>query len=181
MPPDYLISKENALKQYAAADHLLRVTFPLVKDKALFLAIIHHLLSSLENAVEAMILYDAHLHSQLSLRKEEVVKKELLKKEVSFQRKIAIFRENVMKRYKISPEFTALALDLQRILVLHKKSPMAFRRGTKFVVCTDDYRLRIISEQDIREYVAKTSQFLRIMGSIVTVKKRTKKLPSDRK
>ena len=80
MPPDYLISKENALKQYAAADHLLRVTFPLVKDKALFLAIIHHLLSSLENAVEAMILYDAHLHSQLSLRKEEVVKKELLKK-----------------------------------------------------------------------------------------------------
>jgi len=174
MPPDHILSQEKALKQYAAADHLFRVTFPLVKDKTLFLAIIHHLVSSIENAVEAMILYEAHHHSRPSLLKEE-----LLKKEASFQQKIALFRENVMKRYKISPEFTPLALDLQRILVLHKKSPMAFRRGTKFVVCTDDYRLRIISEQDIREYVTKTSQFLRIMEYIVTVKKRTKKLTSD--
>ena len=100
MPLDYIISKEKALQQYTTAEHLLQVTFPLVKDKTLFLAIIHHLVSSLENAVEAMIFYDAYLHSLPSL----------LKKGVSFQQKMTIFREKVMKPYHISPVCDCLPL-----------------------------------------------------------------------
>ena len=48
---DYLVKRDTALKNLKTADHLLNITYPLVKDQKLFLSVLDHLFLALVNSI----------------------------------------------------------------------------------------------------------------------------------
>ncbi len=151
------MARERAHQQYNAASHLLKVTMPLVKDPKLFLGILHNLFNALEASMDAILAYDQEL--QLIPPFAD-----------NFAAKFNVFQQKSIRRYNLPSEYPALMLDLKETLELHKKSPMEFQRGSRLVICQQDYQVRAISAQDVNLYLAKTGRFLALMEEIIRFK-----------
>ena len=61
MTSNYILSKQKVFQQYDTAFHLLKVTFPLVKDQKLLMGVIHNLFTSLELCMDAILRYEREL------------------------------------------------------------------------------------------------------------------------
>ena len=152
---DFLRAKDNATQKYEGARHLLNVTFPTVKDPKLLLGVIDNLVGSLEHSIEAILIYERLLRFVPVYSNDP-------------KSQFNLFRSKSMRRNNISPEYVNLYLDLKEILELHKKSPMAFQRGNKFVICNKDYMLKTLSINDIRKYLEQTKEFLAITEKVIS-------------
>ncbi len=157
MPLSYLAARERAHQQYDAASHLLKVTMPLVKDPKLFIGILHTLFNSLEASMDAILAYDREL--QLIPPFAD-----------TFAAKFNAFQQKAVRRYNLPPEYPTLLLDLKETIDLHKKSPMEFQRGSRLVICQQDYQMKAFSAQDINIYLTKTGRFLALMEEIIRFK-----------
>ena len=152
MPADYKELLAKARFQYDAADHLLKVTFPLVKDPKLLIGVLSNIFISMNAAMEAALQYEHQL-------------KLIAKPTGSFRNKITTFRYRTAKRNKIPDPYIQLMVKLYEILELHKKSPVEFQRGNRFVICDDSYRLTAISLKDIKQHLEEAGDFVnRIEG-----------------
>ncbi len=147
MPADYLAAKAKAKQQYDAAFHLLKVTFPLVKDPKLLLGVVHNLFASMEATMDAILAYERQLRYIPSYQED-------------FQSRFNLFRLRCLKRNNIPTEYPMLMQELQEILALHKKSPMEFQRGNSLVICDRNYLLKTISLRELQQYVEQAKGFL---------------------
>lgn len=154
---NYHSAREKARQQYDAAFHLLNVTFPLAKDPQLLMGVVNNLLSSLEHSLTAILAYERQLRLVPPYFD-------------NFQSKFNLFRLKSVQRNKISPDYVNLILDLKEILELHKRSPLEFQRGNRFVICTKDFQLKAISIKDLQEYLTKTKEFLALSEKIIKIK-----------
>ena len=152
---DFLKAKENATQKYEGARHLLNVTFPTVKDPKLLLGVINNLVGSMEHSIEAILIYERLLRYVPIYSNNP-------------KSQFNLFRQKSMRRNNISPHYVNLYLDLKEILELHKKSPMAFQRGNKFVICNKDYMLKTLSINDIKKYLEQTKEFLDITEKVIS-------------
>lgn len=152
---DFIAVRAKAIQQYEGARHLLNVTYPMVKDPKLLLGVINNINSSLEYSIEAILTYERQLRLVPVYHDD-------------FQSKFNIFRYKSVRRNKIPSELVNLVIDIKEILALHKKSPMEFKRGNRFVICTKDYRLKTISLHDLKKYLEQNKEFLNLMGKITS-------------
>ena len=154
-PREILTAKDNATQKYEGARHLLNVTFPMIKDPKLLLGVINNLSASLESSMDAILAYER------LLRLVPIYSD-------TFKSKFNLFRMKSVRRNNISPAAIHLISELRFILDLHKKSPMAFQRGNRFVICNKDYQLKVISIKDIQQYLYTTKNMLDLMQQIVS-------------
>lgn len=142
---DYKTLQERAEQQYRTAMHLLTVTYPLIKDPKLLLGIINNVFKVLENSLQAIIIHEAE------------------------QNKIApnlgCFREMLhqLQTY-FSKEQIQLMQEIQEIVDFQKKSPIEFRRKDCFVICGEDYDLKVVSLKKIKDYLEKTESVLAVIN-----------------
>ena len=151
---DYLVHRDKSLQQYEIAFHLLQVTFPLVKDPKLLIGIINNLFASLEHSLDTILNYEKQLMLVSTCSGD-------------FTSKFNLFRSKSVLRNKIPADYVNLIIDLREILEMHKKSPMEFQRGNRLVICTKDYRLKMISLKDIKSYLDRTKSFLNLVDFII--------------
>ena len=154
MSTDYQLSIQKAHQQYDAAFHLLHVTFPFVKDPKLLMGIISNISTSLEHVMDAVLAYERQLRLVPNYTDE-------------FQSKFNLFRYKCVRRNKIPQEFINMMIDLKELQVLHKKCPVSFQRGNKYVLSTQNYQLKIISIKDLKEYLNQTKEFLGLLDQII--------------
>ena len=154
MADDYLAAKERAQRYYDGAFHLLKVTFPLANDPKILIGVVHHLYLCMESCMEAILEHDQQL---------QLVPLNL----PTFERKLAIFCSKSARRYVIPDEMIASIASLHEIIELHKKSPMEFQRGNRFVISTSNYELKVISIQEIKSYLEQAEQLLAITGKVL--------------
>jgi len=154
MTSNYILSKQKAFQQYDTAFHLLKVTFPLVKDQKLLMGVIHNLFTSLELCMDAILRYEREL--QLIPAYSE-----------QFESKYRLFLSRSVRRNNIPLELVLLMKELNEILNLHRHSPMEFQRGNRFIISTKDYQLKSISISEINTYLQQTKQFLEVMDRVV--------------
>jgi hypothetical protein len=156
MPADYLLSVQKAHQQYDAAFHLLNVTFPFVKDPKLLMGVISNILSSLEHAMDAILAYERQLRLVPNYSNE-------------FLNKFNLFRYKCVRRNKIPQKFINMIIDLKEIETLHRKSPISFQRGNKYILASQNYQLKVISIGDIKNYLNQTKEFLAISTQIINI------------
>lgn len=130
----------------ALADHLLTMTYPLVKDPKLLVGV----LQTLARAHEQMI--------------DEVLHKESMQRKIipttAFATRFAQFKAILQKQdlFKQSHINTVQMIhDLHRE---HKRSPVEFSRGQKFVICDDDYSFRTLTPQQLKTHLQHTKDML---------------------
>ncbi len=153
---EFQLLREKAKNRIQIADHMLTMTYPLVKDTKLLLVIMENIFLALTCAMSSILHYD-RLFKRIPAFTD------------NFESKFNLFKERCIIKYNINKEYLKLLQDVKNIMVEHKKSPVEFERKGKFVICSDSYRLRTITINQIKDYIAKARAF--IQTSIVIVSK----------
>lgn len=144
----------EAKKKLALADHMLFVTHPLLKDPKLLLAVMENL-------------FLAQTHTMGSLLYYERIFKRVQPFFDTFESKYRIFSEKCAVRYNLDPDYLDFLRSIKDVLVAHKRSPIEFSRKDQFVICSDDYELKVLNVSEIKGFVAKTKQFYADIHSLI--------------
>ena len=145
--------REKAKKRISVADHILSVTYPLVKDTKLLLAVIENIFLAYTNTIGSLLYY-------------ERVFKKIPPFQENFESKFTMFKETCIHKYNIDRSYIADIQDLKNIIISHKKSPVEFARKDRFVICSDNYKLKTVSVDELKKQIDKAKLFIQEINNI---------------
>ncbi|MGB9748389.1 MAG: hypothetical protein ACP5OZ_00430 [Candidatus Woesearchaeota archaeon] len=145
----------KANKHLKIADHMLYVTYPLLKDYKLMPLILENIFLALTNALSAMLNY-------------ELVFKRVPKFSDNFESKFNVFKEHCFSRYHFDKEILNIIAEVKELVLKHRKSPVEFYKNDKFVICSEDYKIIVLSIEEIKKYIAKTKVFIQETNNIIS-------------
>jgi hypothetical protein len=152
----FLIDEANKLIN--RADHLLYVTYPLVKDNKIIINIAENVSTGLITAMEALLAYDK-LYKRIPIYSD------------SFEIKFDIFRNKIVPRYNIEREHVVLISDMKIFIENRKKSGTEFIKEDKFVIFRQN-KVDTMSFDKIKQNLNSSKEFLskvnRILGNVRT-------------
>jgi len=151
----FQVLRQDSLKNYQIADHILNVTYPLIKDTKLLVGVADNLFLSLTYAMSSILHYDR-------------IFKLVPPFQDNFESKFNAFRHKCVRRYQVNPEHINLINEIKEIIVLHKKSPVEFRHKDRFIICTKNYQIKAITSNQLKIYLTQTRQFLNLMAQITS-------------
>ncbi|MBU1204740.1 MAG: hypothetical protein KKA61_00880 [Nanoarchaeota archaeon] len=146
---------EKANQKLKIADHMIFMTYPLVRDNRLLLSIIQNIFLALANAMSSILYYERLFKKIPSFND-------------NFDSKFTIFRTKCVDRLNIDKKYIKLISEIKDIIVEHRKSPVEFERNNKFVICSSTYRMRTISIDEIKKYITETRMFIQEANNIVS-------------
>lgn len=151
----FQIARDKAIKNLKVADYMTFMTYPLVKDNRLLLAIMENIFLALTNSMGAILHYD-RLFKRVPPFSD------------TYESKYNLFRERCVQKYNLSSEYLKLMEEVKEIILQHKKSPVEFTRKDAFVICSDNYKIRTITIEKIKDYISKTKRFVKDMQTITS-------------
>ena len=143
------------MQKVKIADHMLFMTYPLVRDPKLLLAIMDNILASLDCGMSALLHY-------------EKLFKRIPPFNDSFSSKLEIFKNKMVPLHHLSPKYVQLIGDVKSIISDHRNSPVTFARKDKFVICSPSYTLKTLDINMIKKYVFETKLFVDNVSKIVS-------------
>ena len=145
---------ERAKKKFQLADHMLNVTYRLLKDTKLLLPIIENLFLSMANAMAA-VLYFERKYKKIPAFSD------------TFESKFNIFKQYCVSKHDIDKSYIGDMHEIKTIIIERKRSPVEFVRKERLVICDENYKIRSISTADIRSYLSKAKLFIEEMDNII--------------
>ena len=122
-----------------AVDHLVYVTFPLVKDKRMLLNIIAETKKAVALCINSILQYD-YLYKKIRLYKDT-------------KENFITFKEKCAPRYGISQQEVDKITVLFELAEKHKKSPLEFVRNDKVVIMSENFQTNTITVEKTKEFV----------------------------
>lgn len=148
--------RDEAKKKIRLADHMITMTYPLVKDPKMLMSALENIFLALANAMGSILYYERTF-------------KHIPPFSDSFDSKFNMFRSKVMEKHKINNKYAMLLQDMKEIILANKKSPVSFTRHDRFVICSDDYKnMMSITADTIKQHIAQAKDFIVIADSIVS-------------
>jgi len=147
---------EEANNTFKKADHLAYITYPVVKETKLLYIIVENLYAALMKGVEAVLCYERYY-------------KRIPPTIGGFNTELELFKDECIKRYNINRDCILLMTDLKKIIEARKRSPMEFTKNDKFVICSEDYKLKTLDIQKVKAYVDGTRTFIEKVNRIIRV------------
>jgi hypothetical protein len=151
---DYNELREEAKKKIRIADHMLFVTYPLIKDPKLLIAVIENIFLTLTNTTGYILYYERKFKNVPSFFD-------------TFESKYRVFSEKIVEKYKIDKNYLEFLKKIRNILIAHRRSPMEFSRKDKFVICSSDYKLEVLGVNEIKDYLEKAKSFFSLIDKII--------------
>jgi hypothetical protein len=152
---EFQLARNKALEKIKLADHMLTQTYPLVKDPKLLVAVIENIFLALTNGIASI------LHYERTFKRVPPFMD-------NFENKFAVFKQNCVERHSLGRETVDLISEIKEAVIAHRKSPVEFARKDNFVICQDDYKLKTISVEKIKNYISSTKSFLNKVSTIVS-------------
>jgi hypothetical protein len=145
----------KANKHLKIADHMLYVTYPLLKDYKLMPLILENIFLAQTNGLSALLNY-------------ELTFKRIPEFSENFESKFNVFKEHCFKRYHFDKEIINVLVEVKELVLKHRRSPVEFYKNNKFVICSDDYKLITLSVEGIKRYITKTKVFIQEINNIIS-------------
>ena len=136
----HLESLQRAIAQIRIADHMIYVTYPVIKDKRLLLKTIDHIYEALILTINSILQYD-FLNRRINLYKNNP------------QENFEIFIQKCARRYNITPEELNELQEVLAIVESHKKSPMEFLRKEQVVILSESLKTTLIDAEKLKKYL----------------------------
>jgi len=130
---------EKAEKTIQTVDHMVYVTFPLVKDKNLLLKILTETNLAVLNIVNAILQYE-YLYKRIDLTKDA-------------RSNLRLFTEKCAPRYSITSEEVKLILELLDLSKKHRESPFEFIKEEKVVILSENMHQSTLSLEKVKEFI----------------------------
>ncbi|HLC58658.1 MAG TPA: hypothetical protein VJI68_02260 [Candidatus Nanoarchaeia archaeon] len=119
---------KEAEKQLNTADHLAKVSYPILKENKILLSVVYHLFDAGNLIIEAILLY-------------EKLNKKINYLPTDFESKLKLFETEILSKNNFDRKIIISMNELNNIIKQHKESPIEFSRKENFVICNDDYSL----------------------------------------
>ncbi|MBI2650968.1 hypothetical protein HYX01_00680 [Candidatus Woesearchaeota archaeon] len=145
--------KDAAIKKLQIADHILTMTYPLVKDQRLLVSVLENLFLAFSYGMSSVLHY-------------ELFFKRVAPFPDNFASKFELFK-NCAAKYKFGNEHLRIMQEIKEIVLAHKKSPMTFSRNEDFVICNENYGLKRISANMLKEYINNAKLFIKNISTIL--------------
>ncbi len=174
------------------ADHLITMTYQMVKDNKLLLAAVENLYQALELSITSVLSYERmfkrippfhdELPSKLNIFSQNIAPKYNIDMSetvrgarlgASTQGKLTVSEHAQKHAPGCSPEvfdksYLKLIQDIGDIVKAHKLSPVEFTRSDKLVIASESYELRQLTPGLVKSYVEKSKKFVQDMEIIVS-------------
>lgn len=137
----------EANKAFKTADHLIYVTYPVLRDNKLLATALEHLYTAVANGMSALLYYDA-MYKRLSVFPKE------------FATQFRLFKESSAKRYGISEDVCLMISDVAELAQKRRESPMEFFRKDTYVIASPTYKLRMLTIEKMKQYLISAKTFL---------------------
>lgn len=137
----------TAEKTIQTADHMIYVTFPLIKDKRLLFKILQEMKNAIALCINSILQYE-YLYKRIKLYKDS---------RLNFR----IFIEKCVPRYGITKEEMNLILDLFDFVEKHKESPFEFIKDEKLVILSNGLRPKTMSVEKTKEFMVVAKSILK--------------------
>ncbi|RME52393.1 hypothetical protein D6783_04695 [Candidatus Woesearchaeota archaeon] len=151
---DFQEELASAKKQLRLADHMLAVTFPLLKETKLLLAVVDNLFRAVDHAVSALLRFERYY-------------KRIPAVPSSFEGRLAVLRLRVGKRVGLESEHLRFIQSLKSLVEERKKSPVEFARKGKVVICSSTYALRTLSVGELKKHLSSAKGFIKEVERVV--------------
>jgi len=148
------LNKASAMLQ--TADHLLYVTYPLVRDKRILLKILTEIYEAVFSAVNSILQYE-YIYKRIELSKNP-------------KENFIIFKEKCAPRFNISEEQTSRIVEIFRITEKHKQSPIEFLKGNKLIIMSDSVQTDAVTIEKMKEYLFLAKEIIK--KAEITIKNR---------
>jgi len=135
----YMQFFEDANKSFRRADHMLYITYPIVKEKRLLLKIFEEIHNSMKGIVNGILHYDS------AFKRVQIYKEAKMN--------LDVFRNFCAPRYSITPEQVEMIFQVLSLMKEHKESSMEFMRKDKVVIIAENMRVESISIEKLKEYL----------------------------
>lgn len=143
----YEESLNKATKEIKIADHILYVTYHIIKDKRLLIKALEQEYESLMNIINSILQYD-YLWKRIQLYKDS---------RLNFD----TFINKCSKRYNISEEEIREIKEFLLLIELHKKSPMEFMRREKVIIMSDSLKTNYIDYEKLKKYLEMVKRIIK--------------------
>jgi len=145
--------RELSNKKILLADHILTQTYPLLKDPKLLLSAVENIFLAYTNSIGSLLYYD-RLFKRIPSFND------------TFDSKIRVFRNHCVEKYDIKQEDINIIKEIKDIIVQHRKSPIEFSKEDRFVICSDDYKMKTIEVSDLKKMIKNAKDFIRKVNKI---------------
>ena len=136
-----------AEKKIQTADHMIYVTFPLIKDKRLLLKILQEIKNAVMDCISSILQYE-YLYKRITLYKNP---------KLNFK----IFIEKCAPRYQITKEDIKLILELFDFIEKHRESPFEFIKDDKVVILSNSLNQKTLTVEKTKEFLMLVKNILR--------------------
>ena len=148
---------DRANKAFKTADHLTYVTYPLLKDPKLVITVTENLYNAFVYGMDAFLAYE-RLYKRIHNIPED------------FNSRFDIFKTKIAPKYNIEREHIVLIDDLKKIIDYRSRSPVEFIRKDKIFICSDNYKMRTINYDKVKEYLNKSKPFFTRLNRVFKIK-----------
>ena len=142
----FLENLQEAETKIQIADHMLYVTFPLLKDKKLLLKILLDTKTAIAKCISSILQYE-YLYKRIKLYNNP---------KTNFK----TFEEKCTKRYNITEQEINLIQELFEIVEEHKKSAMEFMKNEKIVILSQSLQQKTLTLEKTKEFLVVAKNIL---------------------
>ncbi len=136
-----------AEKKIQIVDHMIYVTFPLIKDKRLLLKILQEIKNAVMDCISSILQY-GYLYKRIILYKNP-------------KSNFKIFIEKCTPRYQITKEEINLILELFDFIEKHRESPFEFIKDDKVIILSNDLNPKTLTIEKTKEFLMLVKNILR--------------------
>lgn len=142
----FLQNLEEAEKLISAADHMVYVSFPLIKEKNLLLKALTQTKTSITSCINSILQFE-YLYKRVSLYKDS-------------KSNMRVFQERCAPKYGITRQELKQIMELLDLIEKHKKSHMEFMRGNKIIILSENSKTNTITLEKAKEFLILAKKIL---------------------
>ena len=139
--------RDRARQNVRVADHMLTMTYPLVKDPKILVAVLENLFLATTNAMSCILHYERMFRRIPPFHD-------------TFDSKFSLFKAKIVPMHDIDLKWVRFVAELKELVQEHRTSTTEFPRKDKFVMADKDYRLKTIDEKALKKHLQATKGFV---------------------
>ena len=144
----------DANKSLKLADHMLYVTYPLMRDNKLLIHIVRNIDKSLEKSVDAFLRY-------------ELLYKQIRNHPSLFRDKLSLFKKISSRKYNFDDDEIDIISIVRELIKKHNTSPVEFVRGNKLIITDDKFNIETLTFNNVKVIISKAKPFILKLNNIL--------------
>ncbi len=142
----------KAVRSIETADHMVYVTYPLIKDKKLLFRILEEVYAGLLAVINSILQYE-YYYKRINIYDNP-------------KDNFSTFRE-ISPGYKITEDQIGRIIEIFRLMEQHKKSPFEFAKGEKVVIMGEGMKTDILTIDRVKFFLLESKDILRKAKNVI--------------